>query len=582
MDQLETWLAGELKPYLASFGRRLRLRDGWLLAQRSLWAACLAGVLIQLTGRVWPMERLWLWTLAPLALWLLAMMGISLLQPLPPMRVARRVDAELGLKERLATALTLEDRGVGRLGNWETGRLGNWETGKLENVGQSPNLPTYQSTNLPTYQPTNLPTFHSTLIALQRQDALATAQAVDPRRAFPFRWLRRPLLLTAVLVAAMIVLAVLPNPMDAVLAERAAVAQAAEEQAERMEELREEIENVGELTPEAREELLRQLAELAEQLRANPGDREEALADLSKVEEALRQELDPNADARQAALEALAAGLQALAEGETDEEADLSDIPEALEKLAEQLAEMDAAEREALAQSLAGMAARTAQAGEGDLAQALAALAQAAQSGEGDVASQAAQAAADALAQAQGELADQAALRRTLSQVQESRQAMAQAVQGQSVAQGQGQRQGQGQGQGQGQSQGQGQGQPGGGGGTQADTLPPASGVGKADRPQGEGQPGTTGELDQQIYVPWERRQGSGDEVFIPGQEAGQGETQVREQKDPLPGAPGQALVPYQEVYYNYLDAANQTMERSYIPSGLKDYVREYFSQLEP
>ncbi len=40
--------------------------------------------------------------------------------------------------------------------------------------------------------------------------------------------------------------------------------------------------------------------------------------------------------------------------------------------------------------------------------------------------------------------------------------------------------------------------------------------------------------------------------------------------------------MPYHEVYYSYLDAANQTMERSHIPSGLQDYVREYFSQLEP
>jgi hypothetical protein len=56
----------------------------------------------------------------------------------------------------------------------------------------------------------------------------------------------------------------------------------------------------------------------------------------------------------------------------------------------------------------------------------------------------------------------------------------------------------------------------------------------------------------------------------------------VREQQDPLPGAAGQALLPYSQVYQEYLDAANQAMERSYVPPGLKDYVRDYFSQLEP
>jgi hypothetical protein len=388
------------------------------------------------------------------------------------------------------------------------------------------------------------------------------------------------LILAGALAAAAILLAMLPNPMDAIVAERAAVAQTLEEQAEQIEELSAEIDSAPELTPETREELLRQLAELAEQLRRNPGDREEALADLSKVEEALRQDLDPNSDARKAALEGLAAQLQAVAGSEIDEEADPSDVAAALEELAEQLGEIDAAEREALARSLAQAAARTAQAGDESLAQALASLAQGIQSGDSEAAARGAQAAAEALARAEGELADQAAIRQALAELQDGRQAIAQAGQGQALAQGQGDAQSPGQGQSQG--PGPGGGQPGGGGGTQADTLPPGSSTGQADRPQGPDQPGALGELDQQVYVPWERVQGSGDELFIPGQETGQGETQVREQTDPLPGTPGQALVPYYEVYYEYLDAANQTIERSVIPSGLEDYVREYFSRLEP
>lgn len=579
-------LTGELGSYLRRFGRRLRLRDGWLLAQCWLWPACLAAALIQLAGRIWPLERLRLWALVPLAAWLLIVASVTLARHLPPIRVARRVDAELSLKERLATALVLQ--------GWEGGRSEGPKTGRLIRKpppGEGRKSPRFEGVPHPSSQPTSqpfgrsvrtqpssLPTFQPALVALQRQDALRAAQTVDPHRAFPLRWLRRPLLLAGALAMATVLLALLPNPMDAVLEERAAVAQVAEEQAERLEGLREEIENARELTPEAREELLRQLAELARQLRANPGDREEALADLSKVEEALRRELDPNANARQAALEALAAQLQALGEAQADEQADLSEAAEALEKLAEELAEMEAAEREALAQSLAQMAARAAQGGDGDLAQALAALAQAAQSGDSEAAAQAAQAAAAALGQAQGELADQAALRRALSELQEGRQAIAQAGQGQALAQGQGQSQGPGQGQ----SQNQGQGGPGGGGGTKADTLPPGRSTGRASRPQGEGQPASVGELDQQIYVPWERRPGSGDEVSIPGQDTGQGETQVREEKEPQPGAAGPALVPYYEVYQEYIDAANQTMEKSYIPPGLKDYVRDYFSQLEP
>ena len=69
----------------------------------------------------------------------------------------------------------------------------------------------------------------------------------------------------------------------------------------------------------------------------------------------------------------------------------------------------------------------------------------------------------------------------------------------------------------------------------------------------------------------------TGNEVFIPGQETGQGTTEERETENPLPGAPNPALVPYRQVIQSYRDAANQALEQSYIPSGLKDYVKAYF-----
>jgi hypothetical protein len=526
---------------LRRFGRRLRLRDGWSLAQHSLWMAGLAAALMQLAGRVWPIANLWLWTVAPLALWLLAVIGIALVRPLHPERVARRCDAELGLKERLATAVALE----------------GWSASGC----------------------TQPPSFQLDLVALQQQDALAAAQRIEPRRAFPLRWQWRSLLVAGVLISVTVAQAVLPNRMREVIAERQAIAQAAEQQARRVEELRKQVEEARELSPEERQELLRRLEELAQRLRDNAGDREKAVADFSKVEEALRQKVDPNADARQAALAALASQLQSLAQEKAGAKADPADMDQAMQELADKMAGMSEAERESLAQSLAQMAARAAQAGDTNLAQALASLAQAARSGDTQAASAAAQAASEAMRQAQGELDQQAVLQRALSELQQGRQAMSQAGQPQP---GQGTAQVPGSGQGQGKDQGQGQGQPGGGGGTKADTLPPGTGKGQAVRPKGEGQPGDVTKLDQQVYVPWDRRPGQGEQVTLPGQDTGQGETQVRERTDPLPGAPGEALVPYHQVFYQYLDAANQAMEQSYIPSGLKDYVREYFARLEP
>jgi hypothetical protein len=97
-----------LRPYLDRARRRLRLRDGLLLAQNTLWQAGLLALLALLAGRVFPIPRLGLWAALPYAAWLAGWVGYALFRPLPPMRVARRVDAELGLKERLSSSLALE------------------------------------------------------------------------------------------------------------------------------------------------------------------------------------------------------------------------------------------------------------------------------------------------------------------------------------------------------------------------------------------------------------------------------------------------------------------------------------------
>jgi hypothetical protein len=88
--------------------------------------------------------------------------------------------------------------------------------------------------------------------------------------------------------------------------------------------------------------------------------------------------------------------------------------------------------------------------------------------------------------------------------------------------------------------------------------------------------------LGSQVYAPWQRPAGSTGELTIPGLETGQGETQTRQGQSNLPGASNPALVPYQQVFNNYLSAANQALGQSYIPAGMTDYIRQYFSQLNP
>lgn len=525
---------------VSRFSFRIRLRDGWQLAQRGLWLPISLAIFVQVIGRFRPTENLLAWTLTPLVAWFISMFGIVALRPMPSLNVARRVDIELGLKERLSTALVLQE----------------W-----------PNA------------------FPTRLTQAQQHDALATARTINPATAFPFVWMQRHLLIASIMCGCLLALIWLPNPMDSILAQRAAIAQAAEEQAAQIEKLRQQVEDSQELSPEERQELLRQLNELSEALRSNPGDLEEALADLSRVEESLRERLDPGMASQQANLESLASRLESLAGLQTNPNRDqLDTAAAALSELAKQVGSMNETQHQELAEALAQLSAQSAQAGDAALAQALSTLAQAAQSGDQQAVSQAAQSIQSALERTQSQLAGQETLQAALAQLQSSRQALSQAgqslAQSQAASSGQGQNQGQGQGQGQGQNPGQGQ--PGGGGGSQSNTLPPGSGQGKAQPPKGSAPDTPAGELQGQVYTPWQRSQGNGEQVFIPGQDSNQGETQVKEGQGTLPGAANPALVSYREVYYSYLNAANQAMQQGYIPASLADFIRAYFSQLEP
>lgn len=557
---------------LRRLSRRLRLYDGWNLAQRTLWIAALVALLIQGLGRLLPIEGLGWWTAAPFILWLLGVIGYSAFRPQTTMHVARRVDIELGLFERLSTNLAMRA------------------------MPQA---------------------FAPTLVEAQSTDAIRVARAIDPSRAYSLTLKRRHLGSAALLSLAVLLISLAPNPMQSVLAERRAVENTAQHQAERIEQLRQAIAEAEGLSEQDREELLRQLADLAAKLRANPGDLEQALADIARLEEALRARQDPNSAAQAANLEALAEQLQALTGQPPDQNQDAAQaISEALSKLAEEMDSMEAGERQQLAETLAQMAAQAAQAGNQQLAQALAELAQAVQTGDQTAAQQSAEQAAQAAQQAQQQANAQQALQQAMAQLQNSRQqlsqasAQARAQAGQSSQQaGQsGQQSGQsgqtagqsGQQPGQsGQSSGQSAGQspsqspgssgqssgsqPGGpGGGTTSSSLPPTTGQGAPNLlPTGSKPAGEEQDLSSQVYVPRTEGTSNGEELFIPGQDTGQGESTSTPGQSSQPGTFNPSLLPYSSVFYQYMLAANQAMQQGYIPLSLLTYIRLYFSQLE-
>jgi archaellum component FlaC len=524
----------ELEAFLRRFRRRLRLRSAWELSQRLLWIPILVGLLIQIIGRIFPIPNLWVWTIFPLLLWLPGTWLVAYLRRFSLMHAASLVDQELDLKERLSSALAFQG---------------------------------YEA-------PRQAVEFYRR----QRADAVLHAADIQPSAAFPFQWLRRPMLAAGVLFLLTSASLFLPNRMDLRLQQRQLLKDAAQEQAQSVERLAGQVKANEELSPEAKEELIRQLEELAEALRLNPGDLEQALADLSRFDEQVSAGLDPSLDVQQVYLDLLAKRLSSMVGSEAADEA-TETSQAALEKLEETIESLTDEELEQLARQLAQMSAQASQAGASEQGQALASLAQALTSGDAQSTGQAIQNLQASLEGLDQQLSDQNAQEAALAQSRAAQAALGRT--GQSIARSQGSS-GQ-QGSGSQPGQGANQGQPGGGGGSQANTLPPFTG-GNANVPSPHGQAAQTqtGIFDDQVYAPWERSASEGDELFIPGQDTGEGETSTRESEGSQAGLSNPALMPYAQVYPQYLNAANQALDKAAIPLELRDYVRLYFSSLEP
>ena len=43
-----------------------------------------------------------------------------------------------------------------------------------------------------------------------------------------------------------------------------------------------------------------------------------------------------------------------------------------------------------------------------------------------------------------------------------------------------------------------------------------------------------------------------------------------------------ESLVPYDQVYGDYRDAAYEALDDDYVPLGYREFIRDYFASLEP
>jgi hypothetical protein len=397
---------------------------------------------------------------------------------------------------------------------------------------------------------------------LLRRDALQHAERARLARAFPIRINRREIGVLAIVAVAALLLAVLPNPMDQLLAQRRADAASQARAANAVHDVQDKIAANATTVP-TDPKVQKILSSTEKQIRQAPDPRQ-ALQAISPAEQQLLQLSDPQTPARTSTAQNLASSLSSTKAGKAAGQA-LTASPakgaQALRELASQLQSLSPQERAQLAQALAtaaqhaqdpNMAASLSRASSalaaGDYAAAAAALSdmaaqldslQAQQNTDAQVA-----AAINSLEAARQELAAQAdrdAAATSGSAAAASGNANAGGSPGASP----------GAGNNNGNGNGSGNGGSGSGGSNGHGSSGSGSGSGQGSKPS--------------------------EKLFVPGQPVpGQFEN------DPTPLGPGQdvPLTPYTQVVQAYGKAALDATDQSLIPGSERDLVREYFSTL--
>jgi hypothetical protein len=583
--------------------RRLRLQQSILWLPRAVMPGLALGIALAVISRLRVFllpEQILIVTIAAVLLGLFFGALLIWLRRRPMIASARRFDVILDLDERISTALELLE-----------GRIRS----------------------------------NDELVALQVEDARLQARAAHVSDRVPIRTAPRDWMIVLLLAAVLALLLLLPNPQSELIAQNAAQTAAIEEAAEEVREITEEIAADSSLSDPEREQLLEVLETSTQTLQQQNITPEEAFAALSDVQSALRNQanlFNQRVNNSQSAFDSASEQLGDFTPGD-QEQTSAQDLISALQTLAENMQNQSQEQREQAAQQLS-QAAQSMENTNPQAAQSMQQAAQAMQNGDQQNAQQQLQQAQESLGQqAQQQNQQQQAAQQMNQQaqnVQQAAQQVSQAAQEQSQQQGQQQSQQQ---QGQPQSQQQQsqqsqqgqqgeesqQGQQGGQQGQQQ------SQQAQAQQPGEQGQQGQQGEQagaesQQQNNAmsgaalssgagdsPGEQSQnaqqgqrpsqppnqdnnpdGQGEREYEPiyapqriGENGNNGEDIVLEPdgenapviEDNFTENPtGNTTVPYNQVYSNYQNAANQALDSGYVPLGLKDIVRNYFTSLEP
>lgn len=572
---------------------RWEQRYEWRLLSRTVPRSLIAALLISLViGAVGYFRfRLAAEQLALIAIGLCALGGIlnvlyTLVFPRSMAEKARYFDIEFGLRERVSTAFELMH-----------GRIMT----------------------------------HPEIEARQIADALAHARAIDPNERINLDFRRKELGALAVLLLLMVGMVLLPALVgeDFLPQGPSAALEAAKE------DLREIIETVAkdtDLDDVDRQDLLEALEIALERLDEEDISDEEAFAAMSQLQselDALENKLEDTIELDQSTTEAALEALEdfiapsetedgsAESAAQSDAASNLQEMLNALEQMNQDAAQMSAEEAQAAADALQAAAEELERMSE-DLAQQMEMLAEALEDADMERLQEQLDALREQVEGAQEEqrqdqnarvtlgeqsdLAQEAAEEIARQQAQDGQQEPGAAEQGQPELGEAGQQPG-------GQQAEQAQARPGDSpGDQQSDRNRPgaegnqrrsqdsrSAGAGAGDgAPNNLSLPGSAGddkgadtendptglgEIEYEaIYSPSGIGGGGQDEIRL---RTDPGDTTVAEGEfddNPL----GESRVSYDTVFSEYQNAANRALESDYVPLGLRDVVREYFTSLEP
>lgn len=406
------------------------------------------------------------------------------------------------------------------------------------------------------------------LDGVQRQDALQRAASARLAAAFPIRVNRGEASIVAVLAIFALGLALLPNPMDQVLAQRRADQASQARAAKAIQAAKKKVADSGKPSPKDAE-IQKILQDAQAKIREADSPRR-ALESITPAEQKLQQLSDPGTPALNSSAQNLANALSGTSAGRNAGQA-ISTSPAkgaaAVRDLASQLKNLTPQQRDELAKALAKASQ---QSQNGQMRDSLSQASSALQNGD--------------TAGAQQSLNDVASQLDSLQQQENTDQAVASAINGLESARQelatQADRDASGQG-----------GQPGAAAGASASAnasgganangngngTGTGNGTGAGNGNGNGGSNGTGGVGSHGSGTGSGSGASSTERVYVPGQPVpGQSEN------DPTPLGPGQdvPLSPFGQVIQAYQQAALDATDQSLIPGSERDLVRQYFSQL--